>query len=289
MGFFKKSVPSESKRTALTIIAKGNKISGEMSFTGKLHIDGCVEGNITSVENVSIGKSGKVNGIIRAKNISVSGLLEGEVYCQQLHIAAGGRVVANIVSVDLTMDSKSQFIGERRESGADNLQAETILLDKPKLDVIDDLPDKITLLPETKIHKKANKKAQPASAKKMPAEPVQSKKIASLAEKINKKAKAKPVQLASGSTAVEEQTAAAVKKPAELIAAELTPAEPAVEAVKRPVEKVQQPQPIKQRSEVAKVNDLTAAGQEKLSADQAPLQTKVKVVDKNTTLLELKF
>jgi len=285
MGFFKKSVPSESKRTALTIIAKDNKISGEMCFTGKLHIDGCVEGNITSVENVSIGKSGKVNGVIRAKNISVSGLLEGEVYCQQLHIAAGGRVVANIVSVELTMDAKSQFIGERRESGADNLQAETILLDKPKLDVIDDLPDKITLIPEPKTNKKTNKKAQAAQAKKAHPEPAQSKKIASLSEKMNKKVKIKPVQLASGSTAVQGKKAESAETLAEQPAKQ-----PADKQVKKAVENVQRPQQIKESTEFAQVNDsASATGQEKQGADEALTQTKVKVVDKNTTLLELKF
>ncbi|EPJ50033.1 MAG: hypothetical protein OFPI_21180 [Osedax symbiont Rs2] len=249
-----------------------------MSFTGKLHIDGCVEGNITSVENVSIGKSGKVNGIIRAKNISVSGLLEGEVYCQQLHIAAGGRVVANIVSVELTMDSKSQFIGERRESGADNLQAETILLDKPKLDVIDDLPDKITLMAEPKVNKKATKKALPAQAKKAQQEPVQNKKIASLAEKINKKAKSKPQPLASETAAIKQP------KPQPQPAAKSTPV-PADSLLLSPAT---------QTSEVAAAltpaqDAVSAIEQQKITTEQALTQAKVKVVDKNTTLLELKF
>ncbi|MCJ8336989.1 MAG: polymer-forming cytoskeletal protein [Pseudomonadales bacterium] len=266
MGFFKKSVPSESKRTALTIIAKGNKISGEMSFTGKLHIDGCVEGNITSVENVSIGKSGKVNGVIRAKNITVCGLLEGEVYCQQLHIAAGGRVVANIVSVELTMDSKSQFIGERRESGADNLLAETIVIDKPKLDIIGDLPDKITLIPELKSNKKANKKAAAIEAKKLQTEPVQSKKISSLSEKINKKTKVKSASVVSEATVLKES------KP---------------QPAKNQTAVVHKPQQSRDKQQVN--HSVSAVEQDKHSADEISRQTKVKVVDENTTLLELKF
>lgn len=114
MGFFKKSLSAESKRTALTIIAKGNKISGEMTVTGKLHIDGCVEGAITSIENLSIGKTGKVNGNIKAKNITVTGLLEGKVFCEHLHIYPGGRVVAKVECFELTMDAKSEFFGERK-------------------------------------------------------------------------------------------------------------------------------------------------------------------------------
>jgi cytoskeletal protein CcmA (bactofilin family) len=115
MGFFKKSVSSEVKRTGLTIIAKGNKIAGEMVITGKLHIDGTVEGSITSIENVSIGKTGIISGKLKAKNVTVNGLLEGEVECDHLHITAGGKVKANVCSIDLTMEAQSHFFGESRE------------------------------------------------------------------------------------------------------------------------------------------------------------------------------
>jgi cytoskeletal protein CcmA (bactofilin family) len=115
MGFFKKSVSCEVKSTALTIIAKGNKIAGEMVITGKLHIDGTVEGSITSIENVSIGKTGIISGKLKAKNVTVNGLLEGEVECDHLHITAGGKVKANVCSIDLTMEAKSHFFGESRE------------------------------------------------------------------------------------------------------------------------------------------------------------------------------
>jgi len=168
MGFFKKSLPSESKRTALTIIAKGNKISGEMSITGKLHIDGCVEGRITSVENVSIGRTGEVKGRIEAKNVTVSGLIEGEVFCDHLHLSPGGRVVATVECCELTMDAKSQFIGERQPLKLPDLQKAIALKNQVKQttleetvqqseesaqkavepqNFIDDLPDKITLAP----------------------------------------------------------------------------------------------------------------------------------------------
>ena len=151
MGFFKKSVPSELKRTALTIIARGNKISGEMTVTGKLHIDGHVEGCITSIENLSVGLSGEIKGRIEAKDVTVSGLIEGEIFCEHLHISAGGRVFAKIECVELTMDAKSQFVGERLppKSSAQpkvvfNREPESLVRIKTP-DFIDDLPDKITL------------------------------------------------------------------------------------------------------------------------------------------------
>ncbi|MEH6443331.1 MAG: polymer-forming cytoskeletal protein [Oceanospirillaceae bacterium] len=165
MGFFKRSVPSEKKRTALTIIARNNKISGDLNITGKLHIDGVVEGNITSVDDISIGKTGRILGIVKAKNVTVSGYIEGEIYCQHLHIACEGSVVANVESTELTMDSKSHFTGQCKEIVDTDLNGDKskakelkLTLDEKELDdldaskssvqnadIIDNLPDKITL------------------------------------------------------------------------------------------------------------------------------------------------
>jgi len=161
MGFFKKSVPSEVKRTGLTIIAKGNKIAGEMVITGKLHIDGTVEGSITSIEDVSIGKTGVILGKLNAKNVTVNGLLEGEVECDHLHITAGGKVKANVCSIDLIMEAQSHFFGESREKVP---QVNTInkteltnidssinhLAHKKKGDnLLDDLPNAVTSYEKT--------------------------------------------------------------------------------------------------------------------------------------------
>ncbi len=178
MGFFKKSVSLEPKRTALTIIAKGNKISGDMVVTGKLHIDGCVEGSITSIENVSIGKTGIVNGKINAKNITVSGLLEGEVSCEHLHIVTGGRVVAAVLSVELTMDAKSQFVGVRKECAEYIFNIETALaqncpkkvmaeveITEPTVhhvsDIIENLPNKVILASVIKSKSSLAEKEEP--------------------------------------------------------------------------------------------------------------------------------
>ncbi len=119
-----------------------------MTITGKLHVDGNIEGRISSVEDVSIGRTGFVKGYIRAKSITVSGLLEGEVHCDHLHILAGGRVVASVTSVELMTDLHSQFIGERRESSGsifDKAAEQAQLADDIDLDIIDNLPNKITL------------------------------------------------------------------------------------------------------------------------------------------------
>ncbi|SIT00295.1 bactofilin family protein [Neptunomonas antarctica] len=145
MGIFKKSVSSKSNRSAITIIAEGNKLSGEMNIIGKMHIDGVFEGNIKSLDNISIGATGHVSGIIKAKHMTVSGLLEGEIVCDELHIERGGRVRATVLSKLMSIDPAGCFEGERRQNEAPAYPAIKIPEFESGVDAIDSLPDKITL------------------------------------------------------------------------------------------------------------------------------------------------
>ncbi|QEQ96129.1 bactofilin family protein [Neptunomonas concharum] len=145
MGILKKSVSSQSNRSAITIIAEGNKFSGDMSIIGKMHIDGMFEGHINSLDNISIGKTGHVSGTIRAKHLNVSGMLEGEVICEELHIEKGGQVRANVLSKKMSIDPAGCFLGERRQQESSSLNAISAPEYESGIDAIDSLPDKITL------------------------------------------------------------------------------------------------------------------------------------------------
>ena len=146
MGFLKKNVPAKSgagNSSAITIIAEGNKFSGDTSIVGKMHIDGVFEGNISSLDNISIGKNGHVHGVIKANRISVCGLLEGEVVCDELEIDRGGKVVATVVSKVMAIHPEGNFIGERRMREVGNIEHTPQL--ESGVDAIDSLPDKVTL------------------------------------------------------------------------------------------------------------------------------------------------
>ncbi|MGB0467173.1 MAG: polymer-forming cytoskeletal protein [Pontibacterium sp.] len=86
-----------------------------MKIVGKMHIDGVFDGTITSLDNISIGKKGRVRGVIQARHINVSGLLEGEVTCDELHIEPDGLVQAIVASKQMSISPKGSFIGERRK------------------------------------------------------------------------------------------------------------------------------------------------------------------------------
>ena len=145
MGILKRNVPSKSTAgSAITIIAEGNKFCGDMSIVGKMHIDGVFEGNVSSLDSISIGKAGHVRGLIKAKTVDVCGLLEGEVICDELHIEAGGQVRAIVESKQMSINPQGCFVGERRIKEAGALPDNSAIVETGS-EAIDSLPNKITL------------------------------------------------------------------------------------------------------------------------------------------------
>lgn len=155
MGILKRHVSAQSKRSAVTIIAEGNRFCGDTKITGKMHVDGQFEGHIHSDEDISIGKQGLISGQVRGRHIFVSGRLEGEVVCDHLHIERGGYVTARVCCAQLTIDAEGTFLGERLlpETPSSALLTEPVKrlqnfteIDSAE-DVIDSLPSRITLRP----------------------------------------------------------------------------------------------------------------------------------------------
>ncbi|GGB95199.1 hypothetical protein GCM10011352_21610 [Marinobacterium zhoushanense] len=160
MGIIKRNVSAKSNRSSVTIIAQGNRFHGETSVSGKMHVDGEFEGSIDSSDDISIGKSGRICGRVRAHAVNVSGELEGELICESLHIERGGRVCANVYCSTLSIDPDGHFVGERHLPGQhrrltweaearhveseDRPDAEELVIDL-ETGLIDSLPDRITL------------------------------------------------------------------------------------------------------------------------------------------------
>ncbi len=67
-----------------TIIGKGTKIYGDIDFSGGLHIDGHVVGNLASTNDdhasLTLSEHGLIEGEIHIPNIIVNGKVEGNIY-----------------------------------------------------------------------------------------------------------------------------------------------------------------------------------------------------------------
>lgn len=115
MGIINRNDQQESHRPAgSTTIAAGTSVVGDFTLTDSIHIDGSLNGDVTSENDVSIGKNGKLEGNIRAKNVVVSGEFGGSIICDRLEIVSEGRVMGEVETAQLVIEAGGQFSGASR-------------------------------------------------------------------------------------------------------------------------------------------------------------------------------
>lgn len=60
---------------------------------------------------MTIGSSGNVKGEIFSEKLVISGEMDGNADCNNIEILAGGRMVGDIISVNLVIESQAVFEG----------------------------------------------------------------------------------------------------------------------------------------------------------------------------------
>jgi cytoskeletal protein CcmA (bactofilin family) len=84
-----------------TIIGKGTVVKGDVNFSGGLHIDGHIIGNITSPEDesacITISEYGLIEGEVHIPNIIVNGQVKGDIYSSNhLELAKKSQIHGNV-------------------------------------------------------------------------------------------------------------------------------------------------------------------------------------------------
>ncbi|EDN69845.1 protein containing DUF583 [Beggiatoa sp. PS] len=84
-----------------SLIGQQTKIQGEIVFSGGLHIDGKIEGNITAVEDsgavLTLSEQGSIKGDVRVPNVILNGTVQGNVYAEEhIELALNARVTGNV-------------------------------------------------------------------------------------------------------------------------------------------------------------------------------------------------
>jgi cytoskeletal protein CcmA (bactofilin family) len=77
--------------TEPTVIGRGTVIEGTVRVTGRVQVDGQIDGTLIAQGNVSVGPSGVISGEVVAHDLVVGGRVEGKVNVTELlHIAPNG-------------------------------------------------------------------------------------------------------------------------------------------------------------------------------------------------------
>ena len=104
-------------------------IKGEISGSEALYIDGRIEGKITMPESrVTIGRNGKVDASIQAREVVVMGKVNGNIECSdRVDIRAEGSVSGDISTVRISVEDGAALKGgiQVRSEGKQNAERRT--------------------------------------------------------------------------------------------------------------------------------------------------------------------
>jgi cytoskeletal protein CcmA (bactofilin family) len=93
-----------------SVIGEDVTIDGSISGQGELHLDGTVRGEIT-VERLSIGETGQVEGTVTADTIDIRGKLTGTISAKQVKLYGTAHVDGDITHEQLSMEPGAYFQG----------------------------------------------------------------------------------------------------------------------------------------------------------------------------------
>ena len=95
-----KQKPSKNA-TIDTLIGPKTRINGDVDFTGGLHLDGHINGNVKGDSNqgtfLSVSEHGCVEGSVFAPNVILSGIVKGDIDASnRVELGAKARVLGNV-------------------------------------------------------------------------------------------------------------------------------------------------------------------------------------------------
>jgi len=114
-----------------TLVGQNTRIEGNIHFSGGLHVDGVVKGNVVADSNstaiLTLSENGTIEGEVRVPNIILNGNIIGDVYASdRIELAVQARVNGNVYYNLLEMVMGAEVNGSlvhRLESHVDNATA----------------------------------------------------------------------------------------------------------------------------------------------------------------------
>jgi cytoskeletal protein CcmA (bactofilin family) len=124
------SAPSLSSRP-VACLSHGIRITGEITGTEDLFVDGAVQGSIRIPEGtVTVGPNGRVEGPIEAREIVVRGEVEGELTAtERVHVWRTGQTTGDILAKRVVIEDGADIRGrvetlrERQVARAERAEA----------------------------------------------------------------------------------------------------------------------------------------------------------------------
>lgn len=96
-----------------TVIGINVSVKGNLYNKGSIQVNGEVEGEVKSDENIMVGETAKIKGPVIAKTIEVSGKIKGMIEStERLEINPTGKVFGDINAKTLIIKEGALFVGK---------------------------------------------------------------------------------------------------------------------------------------------------------------------------------
>jgi cytoskeletal protein CcmA (bactofilin family) len=94
-----------------SVLHEGITIRGEWTSDGIIDFGGIFEGDL-SVDTLILGRTGRINGTVSARTVTVEGHFEGSINAQNVMIKSSAQVVADILTQNITIDAGAEIEGK---------------------------------------------------------------------------------------------------------------------------------------------------------------------------------
>jgi cytoskeletal protein CcmA (bactofilin family) len=134
-----------------TLVGQGVEVTGDIKFQGGLHLDGVINGNVSSADNAEgavlvISDQGCVKGDVYVAYAVINGEVVGNVYAsEKLELSSNARISGNVEYNLLEMASGAEINGQMLH----NVKAKRVLEQKKLGPVKEDSKDNIRHLDDT--------------------------------------------------------------------------------------------------------------------------------------------
>jgi cytoskeletal protein CcmA (bactofilin family) len=99
-----------------TIIGQQSRVEGNIHFTGSLHVDGVIKGNILAEEGSSsvltVSEQGRIEGDVQVTSVILNGIVNGDIRSdERIELAAKAKVTGDVYYNQVEMAKGAQVNG----------------------------------------------------------------------------------------------------------------------------------------------------------------------------------
>src|SRR5262245_21596558 len=117
-----------------TLIGKAGRVSGDVEFSGGLHLDGQVTGNVRAIDGdpestLHVSEHGAIEGSVEVPNVMLNGAVRGDIHATgRVVLGAQARVLGNVhygvIEMTLGAEIKGKLVPLPSATGATTQQAQ---------------------------------------------------------------------------------------------------------------------------------------------------------------------